>query len=188
MSDETLGQLGYSEDLNLWGGGSRKFFGKYRGTVVNNVDPKRMGRLLVEATDALSFFPSNWAMPSLPIGGLQFGAYLIPPIGAGVWVEFEQGDSSKPIWTGFYNGSTADPPSAAQLTTPGAPAVVLGTLGQASVVLCDVPIPPMRGPGIMLRSGASALIVDSVGVLIVSSNVQVVSAKTDINLGALVVT
>jgi Type VI secretion system/phage-baseplate injector OB domain len=185
----TMEELGYTESLNLWGE-PRKLLGKYRGTVVNNVDPKRQGRLLVEATDALGLFPSNWAMPCVPIGGLQFGAYFIPPPGAGVWLEFEQGDPSKPVWTGFYAGATSDPPSSAQLTTPGAPVMVLGTIGQASVIMSDVPIPPMRGPGIMLRSAGSTLVVDSVGVQIIAPQVQIIGMPTgvDINGGALLVT
>lgn len=192
-----LADIGYAEGLNLWGGesvaddmgdgGARKFFGKYRGTVLSNVDPKRQGRLLVQVPDVLGLFPSSWAMPCLPIGGLQFGAYLVPPLGAGVWVEFEQGNPNKPIWTGFYASAPADPPVAAQVTVPGAPVMVLGTVGQASVTLSDVPIPPMRGPGIMLRSGASTLIIDTQGVLIIAPSLQVIAMPVgvDINGGAL---
>jgi hypothetical protein len=194
---QTMGDIGYAESLNLWGGdsvpddmgdgGAKKFFGKYRGTVLSNVDPKRQGRLLVQVPDVLGLFPSSWAMPCLPIGGLQFGAYLVPPPGAGVWVEFEQGNPNKPIWTGFYAGAPSDPPVSAQVTVPGAPVMLLGTVGQASVTLSDVPIPPMRGPGIMLRSGASTLVIDSVGVQIIAPTFQV-TGLTNINNSALVVT
>jgi Type VI secretion system/phage-baseplate injector OB domain len=199
MSDDrtTLGDFGYSEGPNLFGGdavpddmgdgGQKKFFGKYRGTVLQNVDPKRQGRLMVIVPDVTGLFPSSWAMPCMPIGGLQFGAYMVPPIGAGVWVEFEQGNPSKPIWTGFYAGAPTDPPVAAQVTVPGAPVMVLGTVGQASLIMSDVPIPPMRGPGIMMRSAASTLIVDSVGVQVLAGSLQV-TAPTNINAGALTVT
>jgi hypothetical protein len=195
--DRQMADLGYAEGFNFWGGdsvpddmgdgGAKKFFGKYRGTVLSNVDPKRQGRLLVQVPDVLGLFPSSWAMPCLPIGGLQFGAYLVPPPGAGVWVEFEQGNRNKPIWTGFYAGAPSDPPVAAQVTVPGAPVMVLGTVGQASVTLSDVPIPPMRGPGIMLRSGPSTLIIDTVGVQIIAPTFQA-TGLTNINNGALVVT
>ena len=198
MSDDrTMADLGYREGPNFWGadsvpddmgdGGAKKFFGKYRGTVVNNVDPKRQNRLLVQVVDVLGLFPSSWAMPCLPIGGLQFGAYMVPPIGAGVWVEFEQGNPSKPIWTGFFTGAPSDPPLAAQLTVPGAPTVVFGTPGQASVTISDVPIAPMKGPGVMLRSGATILVVDTTGVQIIGPTVQV-TGLTNINNGALTVT
>jgi hypothetical protein len=186
----TLGEAGYRQGLNLWGGdaepddygdgGAKKFFGKYRGTVLANVDPKRQGRLLVSITDVTGLFPSTWAMPCVPIGGLQFGAYLVPPLHAGVWIEFEQGNPNKPIWTGFFAGAPTDPPMTAQVTVPGAPVMVLGTVGQASVIMSDVPIPPMRGPGIMMRSGASTVVIDSVGVQILAPSLQVM-APTDIN-------
>jgi hypothetical protein len=190
MADDrtTMEDLGYTEELNLWGGGPRKLFGKYRGTVINNVDPKRQGRLLVRATDALGLFPSNWAMPSVPIGGLQFGAYLIPPMNAGVWVEFEQGDPGKPIWTGFYAGSSNDTPSTAQTTTPGSPVMVLGTIGKVTFAISDVPIAPlMKGAGILLQSGSSSLVVDTVGVHIQAPLVEI-KGLTQINTNALVVT
>lgn len=190
MADDqtTMADLGYTEELDLWADRGTKLYGKYRGTVVSNLDPKRQGRLWVEATDALNLFPSNWAMPCVPIGGLQFGAYFVPPPGAGVWVEFEQGNPSKPIWTGFYAGSASDPPSTAQLTTPGAPVMVLGTLGKATLAISDVPIPPlMKGPGILLQSGLSSLVVDTVGVHITAPLVEV-TGLTKINTNALVVT
>jgi hypothetical protein len=200
MTDDdrtTLGDNGYREGLNLWGGdavpddfgdgGQKKFFGKYRGTVMSNVDPKRQGRLLVQAVDVLGLFPTSWAMPCLPIGGLQFGAYLVPPPGAGVWVEFEQGNPNKPIWTGFYSGAPTDPPVTAQVTVPGAPLMVLGTIGQASLIMADAPVPPMRGPGIMLRSAASTVIIDSVGVQVLSPSLNVM-APTNFNGGALTIT
>jgi len=163
-----------------------KFYGKYRGTVLNNVDPKRQNRLLVQVVDVLGLFSSSWALPCLPIGGLQFGAYLVPPIGAGVWVEFEQGKSNKPIWTGFFAGAASDVPLAAQMTIPGSAVMVLGT-SQASVTISDVPIPPMKGPGVMLRSGITTLVVDSVGVQINGTTIQM-TGLTNINNGALTVT
>jgi hypothetical protein len=102
-------------------------------------------------------------------------------------VEFEQGNLSKPIWTGFYAGAPTDPPVTAQLTVPGAPVVVLGTIGQASLIMADAPVPPMRGPGIMLRSAASTVIIDSVGVQVLAPTLQV-TAPTNFNAGALTIT
>jgi Type VI secretion system/phage-baseplate injector OB domain len=185
----TMGELGYTEELNLWGE-PRKLLGKYRGTVVDNIDLTHQGRLLVEATDALGLFPSNWAMPCVPIGGQQFGAYFVPPPGAGVWVEFEQGDPNKPIWTGFYAGSAADPPAISQLAAPGVPVMVMGTLGQASLSISDVPQTRQAGPWIMLQSGLSQLIVDTAGVHITAPLVEIngLPGGVDVNGGALHVT
>ena len=73
-----------------------KYFGKYRGTVINNVDPLQIGRLQVQVPDVSGLVPSTWAMPCLPVAGKQMGMYVIPQIGAGVWVEFEHGDPDYP--------------------------------------------------------------------------------------------
>jgi len=63
----------------------KKYYGKYRGMVINNIDPMQIGRLLVQVPDALGPIPSSWAMPCVPITGKQMGTYMLPQIGAGVW-------------------------------------------------------------------------------------------------------
>ena len=85
------------------------------------------------------------------------GVYLVPPIGAGVWVEFEQGDPDHPIWVGCRWGATADVPSIAHAGLAVSPSIVLQTAGQNCVVISDVPGP---AGGIMLRCGGSTLMVD----------------------------
>lgn len=47
-------------------------YGKYRGTVVNNVDPEQIGRLQV-IVPAYSPIPISWAMPCMPWGGINQG-------------------------------------------------------------------------------------------------------------------
>ena len=82
-----------------------KFYGKYRGTVVNNVDPMQMRPHSGASCPTCSgSMPSSWAMPCVPLAGMQMGVFAVPPIGAGVWVEFEQGDPDYPIWTGCFWG------------------------------------------------------------------------------------
>ena len=78
-----------------------KFYGKYRGTVLNNIDPMQPGRLLVVVPDVHGLAPSSWALPCFPFAGMQTGAWALPQIGAHVWVEFEQGDPDRPIWSGL---------------------------------------------------------------------------------------
>ena len=41
-------------------------YGKYRATVVNNIDPLQIGRIQVLVPDAAGLVPSTWAMPSPP--------------------------------------------------------------------------------------------------------------------------
>jgi len=78
-----------------------RYFGKYRGVVTDNNDPTKRGRIEVEVPAVLSDLKS-WAMPCVPYAGEGVGSYTIPEVGMGVWVEFEAGDPSYPIWTGYF--------------------------------------------------------------------------------------
>ena len=78
-----------------------KVWGKYSGTVADNSDPQQMGRLQVRC-DAILGSAVVWAMPCVPYAGKGVGMHFLPPKEAGVWVEFEGGDVSRPIWTGCY--------------------------------------------------------------------------------------
>jgi hypothetical protein len=80
-----------------------RYFGKYRGLVNDNKDPLKLGR--VQATvPSIPGMKVNWALPCAPYAGDQVGFYTIPPIGALVWIEFEGGDPTYPIWSGcFWN-------------------------------------------------------------------------------------
>ena len=82
-----------------------RYFGKYRGVVLDNVDidPEFLGcgRVLVEVPQVPGSV-LNWAMPSVPYAGLEVGFWMIPPIGANVWVEFEGGNPNFPIWSGCF--------------------------------------------------------------------------------------
>ena len=85
-----------------------RFYGKYRGTVVANEDATGRARLKVRVP-AVMGDADIWALPCLPLAGPGMGAYLIPEVGAGAWVEFEAGDPSYPIWTGCYWGDGQTP-------------------------------------------------------------------------------
>lgn len=95
-----------------------RLYGKYRGTVLNNLDPQNRGRLQANVPEVLGEMPSGWAMPCAPYGGTGAGFFSIPPIGAGVWIEFEGGDVSRPIWTGCYWGVGEVP-----MKPPGSPSM-----------------------------------------------------------------
>ncbi len=82
---------------------SQRYFGKYRGFVVDRVDPLKTGRLKLRIPSLLGGEETGWALPCLPFGGLaNQGLTLIPEIDAQVWVEFEEGQLSYPIWTGTF--------------------------------------------------------------------------------------
>ena len=126
-----------------------EFQSKYKGTVVSNVDPMQMGRLLVQVPDVLGNDPCIWAESASPLAGPGMGLYMIPPIGAGVWVEFQGGDPNDAVWTGSWRGSAAEVPPLAKAAPPVTPPIVLGTAGQNTIAISDVPAP---GGGIMIRS------------------------------------
>jgi hypothetical protein len=79
-----------------------RFFGKYRGLVATPLpDPTLRGRVQVTVPAVLGE-QIVWAMPCVPFAGKNVGMHMLPPVGAGVWVEFEAGDPSYPIWAGCY--------------------------------------------------------------------------------------
>jgi hypothetical protein len=170
-----------------------KYFGLYRGTVLNNVDPERRGRLLLTVPDVLKVFPSTWAEPCTSLAGPPgpgSGTYIVPTIGAGVWVQFEQGDVNYPIWTGCRVNSASDVPALAQLGNPISPPVVLQSLAQQMLMISDSPLPPLLpAGGILLSTGTSYIRLDKTGVTIFGATVRVNGASVvDVNGGALMVT
>ena len=78
-----------------------RFFGKYRGLVKDNRDPTGRGRLKV-IVEAVMGDEEIWALPCMPYAGNNMGTYMIPEKDTGVWVEFEAGDPSYPIWVGCF--------------------------------------------------------------------------------------
>jgi|RhiMetdeSRZDD1v2_1073273.scaffolds.fasta_scaffold40282_3 Type VI secretion system/phage-baseplate injector OB domain len=167
-----------------------RYHGKYRGTVVNNIDPEMRGRIMAMVPDVQGLVPTTWAMPCLPVLGLQMGVYATPMIGSGVWIEFEQGDPEYPIWTGCFAGSLVDVPAAAKLVPPLISAMTFQTTLQNSVVISDMPPTPLTG-GIMLRSTTGAMIVvNDSGVYISNgkgATIMMVGPAVTINNGALTI-
>ena len=94
-----------------------ELYGKFRGKVIDNNDPLGQGRLKVLAA-AISDHPLTWAEPCVPYAGKKVGWFFIPPVGANVWVEFEQGDIDYPIWVGCYWGSIDPPPLPEEAKAP----------------------------------------------------------------------
>jgi uncharacterized protein involved in type VI secretion and phage assembly len=166
---------------------SGQYYGKYRGTVLNNIDPEQRGRIQVSVPGPLPII-SSWAMPCMPSAGIQMGVYTVPSIGAGVWVEFEQGNLDYPIWSGCWWGSAAEVPALALAAPPGVPNIVLQTQGQNAILLSDLP----GGPGITLKTTTGALLViNEAGILISNgkgATILMAGPTVTINGGALVVT
>lgn len=87
-----------------------RFYGKYRG-VVTDVDAKTM-RVKASVPSVLPQISTGWAMACVPYAGPKVGFAMLPEVGSGVWIEFEGGDVSFPIWTGCYWHNNEVPPNA----------------------------------------------------------------------------
>ena len=165
----------------------KRFYGKYRGTCVNNVDPMQQGRIQVIVPDVSQVVPSSWAMPCFPVSGIQNGVFTVPPIGAGVWVEFEQGDPDMPIWVGGFF-SAADVPAMARAVPPGLSGFTFQTTLQNGITISDTPGPT---GGILMKTTTGATIsVSDVGIVISNgkgATISMVGPAVDINAGALTV-
>lgn len=96
-----------------------RFYGKYRGFVVDNADPETRGRLKLRVPSLMGDQDTGWALPCSPFGGLaDQGLFMIPEVDAQVWVEFEEGNLDKPIWVGVFWQQSSDTPSEAALEEP----------------------------------------------------------------------
>lgn len=178
---------------------TKKFYGKYRGTVMNNIDPMQMGRIQAIVPDVLGPIPTSFAMPCLPITGKQMGTFMMPQIGSGVWIEFEQGNPDYPIWTGGYWGIAAELPLAALAGNPAAPSLIFQSTLQNAVMISDLPPtppPPVMPPvpttgGIILRSTTGAsIVVNDAGIFISNGKgaiIQMLGPNILVNNGALMI-
>jgi hypothetical protein len=158
------------------------FFGKYRGTVEQNIDPLQMGRVQVSVPAVLGGGRLSWAMPSVPYAGPQVGLFAIPPVGANVWVEFEGGDPDYPIWSGCFWGAGELPlPALAEikfLKTDGAK-VTLNDLPGAGGVTIEVG-PPVVPTPLRITLGASGIEISNL-----AASVKLSPVSVSLNNGAL---
>jgi len=78
--------------------GNRRFYGIYRGVVVDTNDPLNKNRIKVQVPQILLSEVTGWAWGMASSGTVR----VAPSIGDGVWVQFEGGDPSYPIWVGTF--------------------------------------------------------------------------------------
>jgi uncharacterized protein involved in type VI secretion and phage assembly len=109
-----------------------RFFGKYSGTVSDVDDDENRGRIKAQVPEVYEEnVDSPWALPSVPFAGNNHGLVVLPEVGDGVWIEFEAGDPSRPIWTGCWWARN-------ELPEPGGKETrVLVTSGGHKIVLDD---------------------------------------------------
>jgi uncharacterized protein involved in type VI secretion and phage assembly len=164
-----------------------RFYGKYRATVLNNLDPQLQGRIQVQLGDRYGMFPSTWAFPSFSFAGRGNAVVALPQIGSNVWVEFEAGDPDYPIWTGgFWPDPAGFPPLALAGATPLSPNIHLQTTLGTSVTLSDNPaqqvfVKTVTGATIIIGTG-NITIMNGLG-----ASIAMVGPQVIINNGALTI-
>jgi len=172
---------------------SAQYWGKYRGVVVNNLDPEQRGRIQAIVPAVTGVIPSNWALPCVPVAGIAEGFFCVPPLAASIWMEYEDGDLDKPIWVGGFWTQGAQVPTAASVppAIPPGQNIVIQTTLQNSIAISDSAPTPATG-GIILKSttGASIIVNDS-GIYISNgkgAEITMIGPVITINQGALVIT
>jgi Type VI secretion system/phage-baseplate injector OB domain len=153
-----------------------RFFGKYRGTVAELESDGSLCRLrayvpdIYGARDGASV-KSPWALPALPFAGPSHGLILMPEVNDGVWIEFEAGDISRPIWTGcwFADGDRPDPSTAK--------ARVLATSAGHKLVLDDDAQKVQ-----LLHSGGAEFTMEQSQITLKLGSCQIVISQNDINI------
>lgn len=156
----------------------QRFLGKYRGKVVNNTDPLQLGRVRAQVPSVLGSENTGWAMPCVPYAGNGVGFFFIPPVGANVWIEFENGNVDFPIWTGCFWGIGEVP------KIPALPDVKILKTDTSTIKLDDTI--GLGGITIETTSGLKILM-DFSGIEISngSSTIKLTPASVSINNGAL---
>jgi hypothetical protein len=157
--------------------GEPRFFGKYRGIVEDNADPEQRGRLCVSIPALLGTQSKVWADPCSPYADDGAGVFIMPPRGAQVWIDFEEGDLERPVWVGCF----WRPRQAPSRTAKEAVIAIGGT---------TVTIAAGEGPGrltIMLGQGSHpttlALTEESVEIKVGGSRIELTSNGIVLGVG-----
>ncbi len=108
--------------------------GLYRGKVRNNIDPLMLGRLQVAVPGVPGASEMSWALPCAGYSGSGVGLFSLPPVGADLWIMFEGGNSSDPVWMGGFWSSMAMPPAA-----PAIPTMRMFKCDGLTVTVTDLP-------------------------------------------------
>ena len=141
-----------------------RFYGKYRG-IVSNVDAATM-RVKAKVPSVLGEKDTGWCMPCVPYAGPGVGFAFLPETGSGVWIEFEGGDVSFPIWVGGYWRQGEFPADAAdhvKVILTKAPNKFELNDDQGSITLSDPNgnTVTLDSSGITLANGQSTVVVSS---------------------------
>jgi uncharacterized protein involved in type VI secretion and phage assembly len=154
-----------------------RFYGKYRGCVTD-VDTSTL-RIKATVPSVLPGGTTGWCTHCVPYAGDGVGFAFIPEVGSGVWIEFEGGDVSYPIWTGCYWRDGEIPSDAAPavktiVTKAGHKILLDDDAGTITITDSNNNTIKLSDDGISLESGGNSLAISD--------------SEVNINDGALEVT
>jgi uncharacterized protein involved in type VI secretion and phage assembly len=153
-----------------------RFYGKYRGTVLD-VEASTM-RIKASVPAVYGAVSSGWAWPCVPYAGDSVGIAFLPEVGSAVWIEFEGGDVSFPIWTGCFWLS-------GQVPSDAAAAVKVIVTKQHKILLDDD-----QGSITIQDSNGNKITLDSSGLTLSNGSQTILIGDSEVNIndGALEVT
>lgn len=151
-----------------------RYYGKYRGTVTD-IDASTL-RIKAKVPSVLKDQKTGWCMPCVPYAGDNVGFAFLPEQGSGVWIEFEGGDLSYPIWTGCYWRQGEIPSDA----TPTVKAIV--TKAGQKILLDDD-----NGTITITDANENNITLDSSGITVErgGSKIEIGDSEVNVNNGAL---
>ena len=169
---------------------SGRYYGKYRGVVMNNVDPMQLGRLQVQVPDVLNLAPSGWALPAMPFAGTPDQGVFVLPADRRAASGWSSSRAMRPTRSGPGAGGRR-PPRCRRWRSPRRPSCRTSSCrppAQNSLVISDVPGPT---GGIMLKASTGAMIlINDTGITISNgqgATIMLTGPTVNINNGALTV-
>ena len=153
-----------------------RFFGKYRG-IVTDVDPSTC-RIKASVPAVYGDTPSGWCMPCVPYAGPNVGIAFLPEVGSAVWIEFEGGDVSYPIWSGCFWRTGEVPSDVAadvKVIVTAAPLEIKLDDGQQQIAITDPNgnTVTLDASGITLSNGSEQIVISSSSVSVNSGALEV---------------
>lgn len=143
-----------------------RYFGKFRGIVQES---DKNGRIKAFVPEVYGNEVSPWAMPSVPYAGNKHGIIAIPKKDDGIWIEFEAGDKSRPIWSGCWWADSEKPEGKETMTllTPGGHKIVLDDENN------EIKIIHSSGPEIAMTNSDITLKISSKKIVISASGIDI---------------
>jgi len=137
-----------------------------------------LGRIQARVPAIFGNEQTGWAMPCVPYAGKGVGMFFVPPIGANIWIEFEEGNTNRPIWAGCFWGTGEAP------QIPAVPDTKVIKTDFAKIILND--LPGISGVTIETTNGLKVIMnMQGIEMSNGTAKVKLTPASVSVNDGAL---